>query len=205
MRKIPTLFVRNPETHKIEPILCDGCDWVLRGEGTATRKVDGTAVLIRNGKAWRRREVKPGRKAPPDFEHVETDETTAKEIGWVPILTGDPSDRYFVEAIRHTEIGVPPPDGRTYELVGPMMQKNTENLDRHMLIPHDSETLRIAAPPRIAGADPERAFAILDAYLRNFGHEGIVWHHPDGRRAKIKRRDFGHPWPLNEQKRSRGR
>jgi hypothetical protein len=25
--------------------------------------------------------------------------------------------------------------------------------------------------------------------------EGIVWHHQDGRMAKIKRRDFGYPWP----------
>ena len=205
MRKIPTLFVRNPETHKIEPILSDGCEWVLEGDGTATRKVDGTAVLIRDGKVWKRREVKPGRNAPPDFEHVETNETTGKEIGWVPIRTGDPSDQYFVEAIRQTEIGAPPPQGETYELVGPMVQNNTENLDRHMLIPHDSEMLHIAVPPRIAGADAQRAFDLLDAYLRDFGHEGVVWHHPDGRRAKIKRRDFGHPWPLNEQKRSRRR
>ena len=26
--------------------------------------------------------------------------------------------------------------------------------------------------------------------------EGIVWHHPDGRMAKIKRRDFGLSWPI---------
>ena len=29
------------------------------------------------------------------------------------------------------------------------------------------------------------------------GHvvEGIVWHHPDGRMVKIKRKDFGFKWP----------
>lgn len=187
MRKIPTLFVRNPQTHKIEPVLSEGCEWVLAGEGRATRKVDGTAVLIRGDKAWKRREVKPGRTPPPDFERVETDETTAKEVGWVPVRIGDPSDRYFVEGI-----GVPPPQGETFELVGPMVQNNTENLDRHTLIPHDSEMLHIAAPPQIAGLDAERAFEVLDAYLRDWPHEGVVWHHPDGRRAKIKRRDFGH-------------
>ena len=205
MRKIPTLFVRNPESHKIEPILSDGCEWVLAGQGRATRKVDGTAVLIRNGKAWKRREVKPGRTRPPDFERVETDETTAKEVGWVPVRIGDPSDQYFVEGIRGTGIDVPPPQGETFELGGPMVQNNTENLDRHRLIPHNSETLHIAAPPRIAGLDAERAFEILDAYLRDWPHEGVVWHHPDGRRAKIKRRDFGHPWPLNQQKQGRRR
>jgi hypothetical protein len=30
--------------------------------------------------------------------------------------------------------------------------------------------------------------------------EGIVWHHPDGRMVKIKRRDLGLPWPVKEAK-----
>ena len=65
--------------------------------------------------------------------------------------------------------------------------------------------LHIEEPPRIAGNTAESAFHILATYLRDYPHEGIVWHHPDGRRAKIKRRDFGHPWPLNEQKPGRTR
>ena len=27
--------------------------------------------------------------------------------------------------------------------------------------------------------------------------EGVVWHHPDGRMVKIKRKDFGYKWPEN--------
>jgi len=199
MQKIPTLFVRNRQTHEIEPVLSDGCDWVLQGKGTATRKVDGTPVLIRGGHAYKRREVKPGRTPPAGFQHVETDEETGKEVGWVPIQPTDPCDRYFVEGINGTEIGVPPPHGRTYELVGPKVQGNTENLDRHILIPHDSNELQIARPPRIAGCVAQTAFDILRTYLGRYPHEGIVWHHPDGRRAKIKRRDFRHRWPLGRQ------
>ena len=30
--------------------------------------------------------------------------------------------------------------------------------------------------------------------VANNNLEGIVWHHPDGRWAKIKRRDFGLKW-----------
>ena len=205
MRKIPTLFVRNPETHKIEPVLSEGCEWVLQGEGTATRKVDGTAVLIRDGHAYKRREVKPGRTPPADFERIETDETTGKEVGWVPVHPTDPCNRYFVEGIHRTEIAIPPPRGETYELVGPKVQGNTENLDRHTLIPHNSDRLHIEEPPRIAGSKAESAFDILETYLCDYPHEGIVWHHPDGRRAKIKRRDFGHPWPLDKQKQGRRR
>ena len=80
---------------------------------------------------------------------------------------------------------------------------NTENLDRQRLIEHNSERLHIAKPPRIAGLNAERAFEVLDAYLRDWPHEGIVWRHPDGRRAKLKRRDFDHPWPLDKGKRGR--
>ena len=205
MRKISTLFVRNPETHNIEPVLSAGCEWVLRGEGTATRKVDGAAVLVRDGHVYKRREIKPGRTPPPDFEHVETDETTGKQVGWVPVDLTDPGDQYFVKGIRATAIAIPPPHGETYELVGPKVQGNPEDLDRHTLIAHDSDRLHIEEPPRIAGNTAESAFDILATYLRDYPHEGIVWHHPDGRRAKIKRRDFGHPWPLNEQKPGRTR
>ena len=201
MRKIPTLFVRNPQTHKIEPVLSDGCDWVLRNEGRATRKLDGTAVLLRNGRAYKRREVKPRQAPPAHFEHLETDTTTGKMLGWVPIHPTAPSDQYFVEAIRRTEIRILPPNGETYELLGPKVQRNTENLDQHTLIAHNSEQLLIAQPPPIASRDAASAFDILKAYLADYPHEGIVWHHPDGRRAKIKRRDFGHPWPLHHEAR----
>ncbi len=52
-----------------------------------------------------------------------------------------------------------------------------------MLIFHaDAESVEVGAPV---------TFASLRALLtRGFAHEGIVWHHPDGRMAKLKRRDF---------------
>jgi hypothetical protein len=32
--------------------------------------------------------------------------------------------------------------------------------------------------------------ALVAAYLHARPYEGIVWHHPDGRMAKLKKRDF---------------
>ena len=61
-----------------------------------------------------------------------------------------------------------------------MVQSNTEQLDRHVLIAHDSEELVIAAPPAVAGKGAAGTFAILDAWLADWPHESIVWHHPDG-------------------------
>jgi len=42
-----------------------------------------------------------------------------------------------------------------------------------------------------------RTFAQLRAFLTMSRIEGIVFHHPDGRMAKIKRRDYGLPWPVS--------
>jgi hypothetical protein len=45
-------------------------------------------------------------------------------------------------------------------------------------------------------ADP-RTFDEIREWLDDpeFPFEGIVWHHPDGRMAKVKARDFGIRWP----------
>ena len=55
MKKIPTLFIRdasNPKfvTREVNP----ECQWVIDGEGVATRKWDGSACLIRGGKLFKR-------------------------------------------------------------------------------------------------------------------------------------------------------
>lgn len=44
---------------------------------------------------------------------------------------------------------------------------------------------------------PERSFEGLNRHLAENCDEGIVFHHPDGRMAKIKRRDFGLRWPIS--------
>lgn len=71
------------------------------------------------------------------------------------------------------------PDG-IYELCGPKVQGNAEKFERHVLIPHGREVL-----------DAPRTYDELKAWLADKDIEGIVWHHPDGRMVKIKKRDFG--------------
>jgi hypothetical protein len=45
MRKIPTLFVRDPDDRRhVTEQITPGCEWVTAGEGTATRKYDGTCT-----------------------------------------------------------------------------------------------------------------------------------------------------------------
>jgi len=184
MRKIPTVFVRDPDDRKhVLNEVTPGCEWVLAGEGQATRKYDGTCVLIeRDGlaiKAWTRREVKPGKTPPPRFRESDHDEVTGKTVGWEPSEQSGFS-AFVDEAF--DAIGFVGEPG-TYELCGPSVNGNPEGYEKHRLVKH-SAAMKI---------EVERSFdgirsAMLDPDWPDW--EGIVFHHPDGRMAKIKVRDF---------------
>jgi hypothetical protein len=122
--------------------------------------------------------VKKNKPVPDDFEEVDFDPNTGKRVGWVQVGDG-PDDKYHREA--RDEWGLPP-DG-TYELMGPKVQGNPMDYRAHVFIRHGS--IEFASPP-------PRDFEGLGDFLMACGKstEGIVWHHPDGRMAKIKKRDF---------------
>lgn len=178
MIKIPTIFVRDMSKQPalVIPEWVPGTEWVRDGEGVATRKWDGTSCLIRDGKLYKRRELRRGDVAPADFESLGTDENTGKTVGWVPVGDG-PEDRWHREALN------PGHDG-TFELVGPKVQGNKDRFDKHTLVAHGYEQIEC----------PARDFDGLKSFLSGAQMEGLVWHHPDGRMAKIKRRDFGLRW-----------
>lgn len=180
MKKIPSLFARNHETNGlVRNEVLPGCEWVLAGEGVATRKYDGACCMIRAGMFYKRYTLQEGSRPPADFEAAnEFDTITRKQQGWVRISPDSPEDQYFREALRAAP--QPLPDG-TYELCGPMVQGNIEKFDSHVLVPHGKEIL----------VDCPRDYHRLREYLRNRDIEGIVWHHPDGRMAKLKGTDFG--------------
>lgn len=177
MKKIISLFQRNYETDKlVRDDVVPGAEWVLNGEGIATRKYDGTCCMVKNGKLYRRREVKSGETAPEGFVPAnEVDEKTGKQQGWMLVGDGH-EDKYHVQAFKGE------PDG-TYELLGPAIQGNPEKMDGHVLWPHDGAEKYPNFP---------RDFEGIKAALFNMDIEGIVWHHPDGRMVKIKRKDFGY-------------
>ena len=179
MQKIPTMFERDetqrgrPVTDKIKP----ECQWVLDGEGVATLKIDGTNVKIENGELLKRQKPKER-----DYDNA----------AYVPCDPASPADKWAYEAFAAGHQG----DG-IYELVGPKVQGNPQQ--------HASHTLIRVVPysPRLDCIDAEvrsvfygRTFDGLKKWLIEHPVEGIVFHHPDGRFAKIKRRDFGLKWPV---------
>lgn len=180
MQKIISLFQRNHDTDRlVRDEIVPGAEWVVDGEGVATRKFDGTCCLVRNGKLFRRYEIKAGGKAPQDFEPAsDVDGKTGKQQGWVPVGDG-PQDKWHRQALdRVVHIA----DG-TYELIGEKVQGNPEDVRGHWLVQHGEDVL----------ADAPRDFYGIRQYLQERDIEGIVWHHPDGRMVKIKKKDFGLP------------
>ena len=179
MKKIPTIFKRNPEN--LKEILNEhnpDCEWVFAGEGVATRKYDGTCCLVNDGKIFKRRELKKGAPIPSDFQAVDFDQITGKTVGWVPV-SDSKEDRWHLEAFNNA--GNPPPDG-TYELLGPKIQGNPENFSSHILLAHSIAESYSNVP---------RTFDGIKEFMEDLDIEGLVFHHPDGRMAKIKKRDFG--------------
>lgn len=191
MKKIPTIFARNYETDRlVRDEVTPGCEWVLAGEGIATPKWDGTCCMVRDGVLYRRHDRKRGKPAPEGWEpcEPEPDLVTGHWPGWVPVGDG-PEDRWHREgfAKRAEERGGI--DDGTYELIGPKVQGNPHDMRHgHWLVDHGG--------PPLAGNFRRTFDGIRSAVVAMEDFEGIVFHHPDGRMAKIKRRDFGLTWPV---------
>lgn len=175
MQKIISLFQRNYDGDRlVRDEVVPGAEWVLAGEGVATRKFDGTCCMIRDGRLYKRYDARHGKQPPAGFEPAQDpDPKTGHWPGWLPVGDG-PDDRWHREAFDKDWA-----DG-TYELCGPKVQGNPEGYGRHVLVPHGEWTF--IAP---------RDFAGIRDFLSDGAIEGIVWHHPDGRMVKIKTRDFG--------------
>ena len=178
MKKIPTIFKRDPKNMKnILKEINPECQWVFNGEGVATRKYDGTCVLIESDKKYyKRREIKKDKPFPQGFIPISFDPNTEKTVGWIEVDPNDKENKWHMEAFNSNL-----PMG-TYELCGPKIQGNPEGLDCHCLIYHKTAEQYSNVP---------RTFNELAEWLKEKDIEGIVFHHPDGRMGKIKKKDFG--------------
>lgn len=181
MKKIISLFQRNYETDRlVRNEIVPGAEWVIDGEGIATRKYDGTCCMIRNNKLYKRYEVKKGKISPHGFIPAnDIDSNTGKQQGWIEVGNGN-EDKWHREAIKNDLNKINFPDG-TYELIGEKIQGNPEKIKGHILLKH-SEAETLIAP---------RTYNELKEWFKDKDIEGIVWHHPDGRMVKIKGKDFG--------------
>ena len=172
-----TIFKKNPENMSLVTVEKEPeCDWVFNGEGLAHRKYDGTCCMIDEGIMYKRRTVRKGKKVPYGFIAVDFDENTGKHFGWVPVDFKE--DKFHKEA--YQKIGYFA--NGTYELVGPKIQGNVERFDFHRLLKHDLCEIY---------GDIPTTYDEMKLWFANKDIEGVVFHHPDGRKAKIRKTDFG--------------
>lgn len=200
MKKIPTLFKRIFENNKlvgISPEITPGCEEAFKN-GIATVKIDGSCCAIIAGELYKRYDAKKGKPIPKGALkcQVNPDPVTGHWPFWVPCDNNNPSDKWFIKAYdnlkeRDDEIeratGIRPfiPSG-TYEAIGPHFQGNPYGLELDELYKHGSHRITCM----------ERTYEGVKEWLENHKEEGIVFWLNGEPVCKIKRSDFGLPWPI---------
>lgn len=178
MIKISTLYKKDPnDLNRVIDEVNPENAWALT-EGVATRKFDGTAMAIFKGELYKRYDVKKGREVPYGAVPCQDpDPITGHWPHWVKCEETDPSDKFAFEAFN---VMWCKPDG-TYELCGPKVQGNPEGFAEHRLLEHGAWVITDLE---------DRSFEGIKAYFKDKDIEGIVFHHPDGRMCKIRKKDF---------------
>ena len=183
MQKIPTLFQRD-DRFKVTSVVRPGCEWVLAGEGSPTEKLDGTniRVTLRSGHVVRIEKRRNPTKAQKAVGIID---------GWYVDAT-DPggSDKWIHESVVRTDMTAWIDGEHSCEAMGPKIQGNPLNLDHHLCVPFDLVAPIYSEIPRTFEGLSEVLVSLESRFAPGALAEGIVFHHPDGRRAKIKRRDF---------------
>ena len=190
MKKIPCLLQREfYEDHSFK-LLKDkitlGCEWVIKGEGIATEKYDGTCCLIQDNKLYRRYDAKQGKQPPIGAIpcQPEPDPKTTHWPHWVLVSEDRSEDKWFIEA--WNRLDKENLINGTYELCGPHFQTNPYNLEFDMFYKHGDKVLE----------DIPRSIEGIERYLKEHYIEGIVFHrcNETNDMCKIRRKDFGLKW-----------
>lgn len=193
MKKIPTLFERIYENHRVVGItdkVTPGMEWVIKGEGVATVKIDGSCCAIINGELYKRYDAKKGKNPPAGaIPCCEPDPVTGHWPHWVKCDKDNPGDKWFISAFEkllswRDRFGTNAEDG-TYEAIGPHFQGNPYGCEYDILAKHGIEDIIL-----------ERTFDGIKRYFENHIIEGIVFWKDGEPQCKIKRTDFGFEWPI---------
>ncbi|GAA4691994.1 RNA ligase family protein [Phytohabitans rumicis] len=183
MEKIPTLFERDDQFKVVDRPRAE-CAWVFDGAGAATEKLDGTNVrlTVRSGQLVRvekRRNPSKVQKQQGivDGWYVDADDHSAE-------------DKWILVAARNTEVSGWPDGEHACEALGPRIQGNALALEEHRCVPFNLQVPEYGDVPRSYGQLWDYLTKLESRFAPGHLAEGIVFHHPDGRRAKIKRKDF---------------
>lgn len=191
MKKIPTLFTREyDEDHVVrtlDRLARPEFACVLRGETIPTLKVDGSACAWFNGHFYKRYDNKKRKQLPegsiPCMDGP--DPITGHWPFWVPVHESEPGDKWFIEALERYMLIYPVITDGTYEAIGKHFNGNPYRQNFDILTKHGSDVLDLT----------DCSFDGIRHYLEEHNIEGIVFWKDGEPLCKIKRSDFGLPWP----------
>ena len=192
MKKIPTLFTRIYENHKIVGIkdeITPGCEESFYN-GLATIKFDGSCCAIIDGKFYKRYDVKKRKKPPVGaIPCCDPDPVTGHWPHWIEVDPNSASDKWFIQSLINSEVldcGML--ENGTYEAIGPHFQGNPYNLAEDILVKHGENIV-----------DVKRDFMSISEWLNEHLVEGLVFWLNGEPVCKIKRTDFGYEWPVKKK------
>lgn len=195
MKKIPTLYERVFDGHKVVDIIEkfpneDVARRVLYGDNVkATIKVDGSCCAYIDGVFYKRYDAKKGKKPPVGAIPCEAapDPVTGHWPHWLAVSADEKGDRWLIEAASNSMLDELYPDegAFTFEAIGPHFNANPYGLKRDILVPHGESVIQ----------NFSFGIPLIRKFLEETPVEGVVFWDEDGPFAKIKRKDFGLPWP----------
>lgn len=196
MQKLPMLFKRSGGKGYAAEEINPAAQWVTEIPTIPVRKWDGTCMMF-DGEQWFSRrqvgfECRLDGIPNPDFIPVEYDENTRKTFGWEPVekssfiklwrlaIEEKPYHCTLFDCDDDYEPG-------TYELIGPKVNGNPENLSQHRLMSHKESPI----VANISVFEPhELTYNNLYNAFMSIPFEGVVFYSQDGRMAKLRRKDF---------------
>lgn len=184
MDKIPTIYERDERFSVIAKYKPE-CDWVKNGEGIPTEKIDGTniRVTIKDHKI-----IAVEKRRNPNRKEKEQ----GVQPRYVPASENDPSDKWIFACVKNFEPdkyklkdGQYPCEAYGHKIQGDPLKIGTNKLyfftvnpQKFINVPLDYNNLK------------DYIKTLYSAFNLKVLAEGIVFHHKDGRMAKIKRKDF---------------
>lgn len=186
VKKMPALFEIDRLAHKATTVINEKAAWIFNEPARATIKRDGTSITVNeDGTVFARRAVKKGKTAPNGFIPAETDSFTGSTFGLEPVTQSG-----FHKMFQQASQGRFLPPG-TYELCGPKINGNPESLSEPVLFSHGSDdAIEI---PDMSTMPREEAYETLKTIFADYkarGIEGVVWAGANGKRTKLRVKDF---------------
>ena len=198
MKKIPTAFVRVFEGYKIVDVLNqytnEACEEAVL-HGVPTIKWDGAACAVIRDTLYKRIDMSKAKK-PANAEVIlcqqSPDHLTGHWPAWIKCSRDNPADKWFFAAYDNyfDQPGRDMPMRGTFEAVGLHFNGNPYQMQGDTLIPHGKDFAHLE--------NYGRGIIGIRDFLRDHEVEGIVFWLNGHPVCKIKRTDFGLPWPIKK-------